>query len=213
VDSEGACGKSKTPTVDLLWRGTAYRFLSVPAGMVRGNRIEEVDVNEPDVIMVRIGEGIDLGQRGERAAARALFSQVWEEIGPTGDAFHRCALAHSMADVQDDPYEELVWDLRALEAADSITDERARRAGVATPVSGLYPSLHLNLGEVYRKLGQFDRARDHLERGRAAAVSLSDDGYGRMIMRALDRLAGRLGTINRAGTADRVGRQADLANR
>lgn len=145
--------------------------------------------------MTRIGEGIGLRQRGERDAARLLFAAVWKEIGPDGDAFHRCALAHSMADVQDDVHEELVWDLRALQAADSVTDERARQAGLNGPVSGFYPSLHLNLGEVYRKLGELDRARDHLEQGRAAVGALGDDGYGKMIKNGLDRLADRLGTI------------------
>jgi tetratricopeptide (TPR) repeat protein len=142
--------------------------------------------------MIRIGKGIELSQRGERDAARSLFSQVWDEIGPTGDALHRYALAHHMADVQDDVREELAWDLRALEAADSVTDERARQAGVASPVSGFYPSLHLNLGEVYRKLGDLDRAREHLQQGRAAVGSLGDDGYGQMIKGGLDRLDDRL---------------------
>jgi hypothetical protein len=50
----------------------------------------------------------------EREAARRLFADLWEEIGAGGDALHRCALAHSMADVQDDVREELVWDLRAF---------------------------------------------------------------------------------------------------
>jgi hypothetical protein len=151
-------------------------------------------VYEPDAIMTRIGEGIELSQRGERGAARDVFSQVWDEIGPNGDALHRCALAHSMADVQDDVRDELVWDLRALEAADSITDERAQQAGVAGPVSGFYPSLHLNLGEAYRKLGDLDRARDHVELGRAAAGALGDDGYGQMVRGGLDRLASRIQT-------------------
>jgi hypothetical protein len=149
-------------------------------------------VSQPDAMMMRIGKGIELSQHGERDAARSLFSQLWDEIGPDGDALHRCALAHYMADVQDDVQQELVWDLRALEAADSVSDERARRAGVAGPVSGFYPSLHLNLGEVYRKLRDLDRARDHLDRGRAAVASLADDGYGQMIRGGLDRLAERL---------------------
>jgi len=34
-----------------------------------------------------------------------------------------------MADVQDDVREELQWDLRALEAADGLADERAALAG------------------------------------------------------------------------------------
>jgi len=61
-----------------------------------------------------------------------LFAQVWTEIGgEDGDPFHVCALAHSMADVQNDVHEELLWDLRALAAADLLTDERAARGGVA----------------------------------------------------------------------------------
>jgi Tetratricopeptide repeat len=151
-------------------------------------------MTEPDVTMAKIGQGMELGQSGERAAARRLFSELWQEIGATGDPLHRCALAHSMADVQDDAHEELRWDLRALEAADLITDARARQAGVTGPVSGFYPSLHLNLGDVYRRLGDLDRARDHLRRGRAAVDALGDDGYGQMIRQGLDRLADRLPT-------------------
>ncbi|MEU5429852.1 hypothetical protein AB0H73_30255 [Streptomyces olivoreticuli] len=149
-------------------------------------------MSAPDPTMTEIGRGIELGQSGERERARRLFTDLWEAIGPAGDALHRCALAHSMADVQDDVREELLWDLRALEAADLITDERARQAGVPSPVAAFYPSLHLNLGEVYRKLGDLDRARDHLARGQAAADELGDDGYGKMIKGGLGRLADRL---------------------
>jgi len=143
--------------------------------------------------MARIGEGIALRERGERGAARDLFAQVWSEIGgENGDPFHRCALAHSMADVQDDVHEELAWDLRALAAADLLTNERAARGGVAGSVAGFYPSLHLNLGECYRKLGEVDRAREHLDRGRASVDALGNDGYGQMIKGGLDQLADRL---------------------
>ncbi|MEP7036220.1 MAG: hypothetical protein ABI934_11580 [Actinomycetota bacterium] len=97
-----------------------------------------------------------------------------------------------MADVQDDVHVELVWDLRALEAADLLTDERVAQAGAMSPVAAFYPSLHLNLGECYRKLGNLDLARENLERGHAAVGSLGDDGYGRMIKGGLDRLGERL---------------------
>jgi hypothetical protein len=97
-----------------------------------------------------------------------------------------------MADVQDDPREELAWDLRALAAADSVTDERAAAAGAKGPVAAFYPSLHLNLGEDHRKLGDAAAARHHLELGRAAASALRDDGYGAMVRSGLDGLAQRL---------------------
>ncbi|MEV6862819.1 hypothetical protein AB0M44_17695 [Streptosporangium subroseum] len=66
------------------------------------------------------------------------------------------------------------------------------QAGIASPVRGFYPSLHLNLGEAYRKLGDLGHARDHLERGRAAIDALGDDGYGKMIRAGLEGLADRL---------------------
>lgn len=155
--------------------------------------IEEETVAEPDATMTQISEGIELSQRGERAAARRLFARIWTNFGGEhGDPLYRCALAHSMADVQEDVHEELVWDLRTLAATELITDERLAHAGVPSSAAGFYPSLHLNLGECYRRLGDLDRARQHLERGRAAVGSLGDGGYGRMIQSGIDRLADRL---------------------
>lgn len=148
---------------------------------------------EVEPTMVRIGEGLKLRQSGERDAARRVFAEVWSDIGEErGDALHRCALAHAMADVQNDVSEELVWDLRALDAAELITEERAAEAGVAGSVRAFYPSLHLNVGECYRRLGDLDSARAHVESGRAAAGALGNDAYGQTIRSGLDRLAERL---------------------
>lgn len=150
-------------------------------------------MGESDATMKRIGQGIELSQSGERDDARQLFAQVWSDIGgENGNPFHRCALAHSMADVQDDVQEELIWDLRALAAADLVADERAALAGVLSPVAAFYPSLHLNLGECYRRIGDLELASEHLKRGLDTVVALGDDGYGRMIKGGLDRLGQRL---------------------
>lgn len=147
---------------------------------------------EPDQIMAEIGRGIALHQQGRSAEARSLFSTLWVRIGATGDALHRCALAHSMADVQNDPADELTWDLRALDAADSITDDRVRQAGIASPVEGFYPSLHLNAADAYRRLGDPDSARRHLRLGRSRLDALAADGYLEMVRDGLDRLQARL---------------------
>ncbi|BCB89936.1 hypothetical protein Psuf_072490 [Phytohabitans suffuscus] len=137
--------------------------------------------------------------RGQREAARDLFARIWEEIGgERGDPLHVCVLAHSMADVQDDVHQELLWDQRALAAADLLTDERVAQAGVPLSVAGLYPSLHLNLAECYRKLGDLDRAREHLQRARAGIGALGDDGYGQLIKGGLDRLAQQLAASRKA---------------
>ncbi len=149
-------------------------------------------LTEPDEVMLRVGRGIELGQAGERSAARMVFAELWDQIGDDGDPLHRCAVAHSFADVQDDPNDELVWDLRALQAAELITDDRAQAAGIASPVAAFYPSLHLNLGEVYRKIGNLDLARHHLEQGQAAVSTLGADLYDHVVKAGLDEFAQRL---------------------
>ncbi|MDW3848085.1 tetratricopeptide repeat protein [Micromonospora sp. BRA006-A] len=132
-------------------------------------------------------------QHGRRKDARDLFARIWDEIGrEQGDPLHVCVLAHAMADVQDDVRQELVWDRRALAAADLLTDERVAQAGVPMSVAGLYPSLHLNLAECHRKLGELDQARDHLRRAREGIGALGDDGYGELIRDGLDRLSQEL---------------------
>nr|WP_246257035.1 hypothetical protein [Amycolatopsis anabasis] len=150
-------------------------------------------MSEGDAVMARIHEGLRLHVGGDRAGARELFARLWAEVGPDGDPLHRCALAHHMADVRDDPAEELDWDLRALAAADSLTDERAKEYHDSLAVRGFYPSLHLNLGEDYRKLGDFDRAREQVALAREKLSALGDDEYARGIRAALDGLAERLG--------------------
>ncbi|MEV0828920.1 hypothetical protein [Nonomuraea rubra] len=148
-----------------------------------------------DPTMARIGQGVELHHhQGKREAARELFAQIWDDIGgEQGDPLHVCVLAHSMADVQDDVDQELMWDLRALAAVGLVTDERVAQAGVPLSVAGLYPSLHLNLSECYRKLGDLDRAREHLQHARDGIGALGDDDYGRLIKGGLERLAGQLG--------------------
>ncbi|MFC4115159.1 hypothetical protein [Nonomuraea zeae] len=148
-----------------------------------------------DPTITRIGQGVELHHhRGQRDAARDLFAQIWDDIGgEEGDPLHVCVLAHAMADVQDDVHEELAWDLRALAAVGLVTDDRVAQAGVTLSVAGLYPSLHLNVSECYRKLGDLDRAREHLELARAEIGALGDDEYGRLIKGGLERLTGLLG--------------------
>jgi hypothetical protein len=150
-------------------------------------------VDGSDQTMERIGEGIGLSQRGERAAARSLFAALWDDIGrDDGDPLYRCAVAHSMADVQDDVGGELRWDLRALAAAGLLTDERVARAGIDGSAAAFLPSLHLNIGDCYRRLGDLDAAAEHHRRGLAALPALGDGGDGSMVREGLDRLGARL---------------------
>jgi hypothetical protein len=173
-------------------RGAAERYVCGRICARRALQVHAGPVLDPTI--ARIGQGVELHHgRGRREAARHLFAQIWEEIGgEQGDPLHVCVLAHSMADVQDDVHQELVWDQRALAAADLLTDDRVAQAGVTLSVAGLYPSLHLNLAECCRKLGDLSRAREHLRRAQAGIGALGDDEYGQLIKGGLDRLARQL---------------------
>ncbi|WP_407077631.1 hypothetical protein [Streptomyces sp. SCSIO 30461] len=131
--------------------------------------------------MTRIGQTVMLLHAGDREEARNRFGELWQQIGECGPALHRCTLAHYMADTQDDPGDELAWDLRALSAARGLACEAA-----------FHPALHLNLAADYLKLQRLDAARAHLDRARVASAVLSDDPYGQGVRAAITRLEGLL---------------------
>ncbi|MCZ4606744.1 hypothetical protein O3S80_23900, partial [Streptomyces sp. Lzd4kr] len=121
----------------------------------------------PDAVLTRIGQVVMLLHAGDREEARRRLLDLWAELGEGADPLHRCTLAHYLADTQDDPLDELAWDLRALEAAEG--------AGGAVAVRALYPSLHLNLAADYVKLERTETAIAHLRRARGTAGVLGDD--------------------------------------
>jgi tetratricopeptide (TPR) repeat protein len=119
---------------------------------------------------------VALDYAGDRESARASLAALWEELRADGEAIHRCMLAHYMADMQNDPRDELWWDRCALDAAAAIGGERA---------SQYLPSLHLNLAEDHRKLGDWEHAREHLAQAAALAGELPENGYGETIRRGI----------------------------
>jgi hypothetical protein len=143
-----------------------------------------------DEALSRISAAVALGAT-DRDASRAGLTAIWAEV-EAGDPLHRCVLAHYLADLQDDVRDELRWDLRALAAADEVDDGAVAHE---LDVRALYPSLHLNLGDDYRRLGAAVQAREHLAQARAAEHVLPDDGYGRMIRGGIADLARRLGEV------------------
>ncbi|WP_127784795.1 hypothetical protein [Rhodococcus sp. X156] len=136
--------------------------------------------------MAAITDAVQLGFAGDPDAARAALAAIWAEVGPGGDPLHRCTLAHFLADLHDDPAEALVWDVRALDAADSLDNARAQQHHASLDVRGFYPSLHLNLADNFRRLGSFGAAQRELMAARERLDALPDDGYGATIRSALD---------------------------
>jgi hypothetical protein len=146
-----------------------------------------------DPTMMRITEAIVLLHGGDREGARKGFAQIWDEVGADGDPFHRCTLAHYMADAQDDVKDELRWDVRALDAAACLTNERVNAYHSSLSVRGFFPSLHLNLADDYRRLGQVGKAREHLALSKELVDALPHTELGGMLRRGIARMADDLG--------------------
>ncbi|GHH28586.1 hypothetical protein [Streptomyces lanatus] len=147
--------------------------------------VERQERTAPDAVLTRIGQVVMLHHAGDREEARRRLLELWTELGEHGDPLHRCTLAHYLADTQDDPTDELAWDLRALTEAEG--------AGGGVAVRALYPSLHLNLAADYVKLDREEAARVHLRRARGAAGVLRDDSYGDGVRAEILRMEGWLG--------------------
>ncbi|MEU2722828.1 hypothetical protein ACH4RA_19115 [Streptomyces smyrnaeus] len=157
-----------------------------------------------DATMVRIGQAIMLHRGGDREEARNRFAALWTETDVDADLFHRCTIAHYMADTQDDPADELAWDLRALAAADALDQDRVSWGEHQLAVRSLYPSLYLNLAADHVKLGDEEAARQELERARAKLDALPADAYGEGIRAAIERLEKRIadGAASPGGAVD-----------
>ncbi|MFC4004523.1 hypothetical protein ACFS2C_23230 [Prauserella oleivorans] len=145
--------------------------------------------SKPDAVLSAIGEAVTAGRSGSVETARRRLVALWHEIGVAGDPLHRCTLAHHLADLYDDPARALAWDVRALDAADALIDDRVERHHTNLGVAGFYPSLHLNLADDYRRLGSFEAAGEHIAAARRYGPELGDDGYGRLVRAAIEEVA------------------------
>jgi len=143
-----------------------------------------------DDVMARVTAAVQRGQAGERVTARQELEAMWAEVGGSGgDDFHRCVIAHFLADLQETEREELMWDERALAAVDGVSDERAQEFDPSLRVRGFMPSLYLSLADDHRRLGDADRAHEFLGKARATVDALGQDGYGELVRGVLDKVS------------------------
>lgn len=161
-----------------------------------------------DPTMDAITQAVTDGRAGNAESARSQLLTLWAEIGVLGDGLHRCTLAHYLADLYTDPALALTWDIRALDAADAVSEQRVQQHHNSLHIDGFYPSLHLNLADNYRRLGSFAAADQHLTAARKHAPSLPDGPYGDMIRTAIEQVDDAIAAKNTAQRASAPGTNA-----
>ena len=104
-----------------------------------------MDLNNPAIKLCLDGSRAEFA--GWPNEARALYLQAWQAAR---DDFEACVAAHYVARFQDDPQVGLQWNQEALTRAEAVGDERVR---------SFYPSLYVNLGRAYERLGNWAEAQ------------------------------------------------------
>lgn len=121
--------------------------------------------------------------------ARTMLLSLWT-ADPGASSTRLCTLAHFLADTETTVAAELAWDRLALEAATGHSD--GDHEAVTRSLQGFLPSLHLNLGDCLRRMGDLSAALFHAQAGLGRAHALSEEGYGRVVRGALERLLAKV---------------------
>jgi hypothetical protein len=106
------------------------------------------------------------------------LTEIWAELqaDPAAAALPLSMVAHLLADLQDDPAEELRWDLASLRALapvwEQCTDGRLYDAACRS-----LPSIYLSLALAARKCGDIGGAREYLRRARLIFPVLPESRY------------------------------------
>ena len=127
----------------------------------------------------RIEEGIRLLTYRQTDEARSVFLEVWRIALGSGDHYYACAAAHMLGVMEPMPLEEkLGWHLESLDQANRVRDGR---------VGGWYPSIHINLGLVYRLLNKPAEALSCYERAMLHTDALEDASYAEALRSSIEK--------------------------
>jgi hypothetical protein len=111
-----------------------------------------MDVNNPVIQLCIQGTQAEFSR--DLPLAHALYQQAWDSAT---DDYEACIAAHYLARFQETPTDAFHWNQEALvraNTADTAGDDRVRE---------FYPSLYLNMGQSYEKLGQQAAARQYYD--------------------------------------------------
>lgn len=133
---------------------------------------------------------------GEVEAARRL-AELWRAL-PPDDFFHRCVLAHYVADLQTEPNAELHWDELALEAALAAAPESFEQQMPGLTWESFLPSLHLNLASSYERTSSPLLAQEHARLALRSSATLPATPLAETTRGAILRICERLG-VSRDG--------------
>jgi hypothetical protein len=151
------------------------------------------DGREPaSTVTAAVVNAVERALNGGGDVARERLAELWAGLAPD-DFFHRCVVAHYLADLQSEPRSELLWDQLALEAALAAPAEAFDGRIPDVTRDAFLPSLHLNLASSHERTLNLDLARRHAVLALQATACLPATPLAEMTRAAILRIAVRLG--------------------
>ncbi|MFD4153460.1 hypothetical protein ACFWR4_12000 [Streptomyces hydrogenans] len=139
--------------------------------------------------MEAIGQAVAEGRTGDIASVHRRLLDLWSAIGVSGDPLHSCFRAHYRTDLYEDSAQALTWYVRALDAADAVTDHHVRENQAGLRIACFHPSLYLDLADDYHRLGSFEAATEHIDAAREHAPELPRNPYGDLVRGTVQEVA------------------------
>jgi tetratricopeptide (TPR) repeat protein len=138
-----------------------------------------MEFNPNNPVVKLCAQGMEAEVQGNIETARRLFTEAWETAADDFEAF---TAAHYMARNQPDLEEELKWNLVALEKAVKLENN-----------NGVLPSLYLNAGKSYEKMGKMDEAGKQYKLAHTYSAHLPKGNYGDMMRMGINEALKRTG--------------------
>ncbi|MDE2729275.1 MAG: tetratricopeptide repeat protein [Gemmatimonadota bacterium] len=135
----------------------AHGILDVAEALVIHKDVQPED--ETPVVRIRLllERGRTFNSAGDTDSARPLFNEAWERARQAGEDYHAVDAAH-MLGICEPVDASLMWNNRAMEAAEASGDPRAK---------GWLGALYNNTGWTYHDAGEYEKALELFEKGLA----------------------------------------------
>lgn len=146
------------------------------------------DVTQTTRVRLLLERGRTFNSAGDVEAARPLFEEAWERARQAGEDYHAVDAAH-MLGICETGDASLLWNNRAMEAAEASDDPRAR---------GWLGALYNNIGWTYHDAGEYEKALGLFEKGLAWRTERDNPQATRIAKWTVARAMRSLGSIEEA---------------
>ncbi|MCY3556871.1 MAG: tetratricopeptide repeat protein [Gemmatimonadetes bacterium] len=146
------------------------------------------DVTQTTRVRLLLERGRTFNSAGDVEAARPLFKEAWERARQAGEDYHAVDAAH-MLGICEPADASLMWNNRAMEAAEASDDPRAR---------GWLGALYNNTGWTYHDAGEYEMALELFEKGLAWRTERDNPQATRIAKWTVGRAKRSLGRIEEA---------------